>query len=151
GVAYRVSAHARLQAARRRRSEVKAPSRPASDPLAEVTGRDLCAAIDAELASLSERYRAPLLLCFLEGKTRDEAARALGWSLATLKRRLQVGRDLLRARLARRGLTLSGAALAALLAGEKAPACPPPCSPAPSPPPGGRPAPAPPPWPGSSS
>jgi RNA polymerase sigma factor (sigma-70 family) len=115
GVAYRVAARARVDAARRQRREAHTAARPPADPVAEVSERDLCAAIDAELQRLPEPYRMPLLLCYLEGRTRDEAARALGCSLSTLKRRLDVGRERLRARLARRGLTFSGALLAAAL------------------------------------
>src|SRR5207244_864919 len=66
-----------------------------------------------------ERYRAPLVLCCLEGTTRDEAAQQLGWSVATLKGRLERGRALLALRLRRRGLTLS-AALAGLTISESA-------------------------------
>jgi RNA polymerase sigma factor (sigma-70 family) len=77
--------------------------------------QELCAVLDEELRRLPERYRQPLLLCYLEGQTRDQAARQLGWSLRTLHRRLERGRDLLRARLTGRGLTLSAALLAAAL------------------------------------
>src|SRR5262249_38546570 len=74
------------------------------------------AAHGRELAgSLAERYRAPLVLCYFESRTRDEAARQLGWSLRTLERRLEQGRKLLRARLLRRGMTLSAALFAAAL------------------------------------
>ncbi len=71
-------------------------------------------AIDEELSRLSRPLREPLVLCYLQGRTRDEAAKALGWSLATLKRRLERGRKVLRARLTRRGLALTalGAAIA---------------------------------------
>jgi RNA polymerase sigma factor (sigma-70 family) len=113
GVAYRVAARARVDAARRQRREAHTPARSPADPAAEVSERDLCAVIDAELQRLPEPYRLPLVLCYLEGKTRDEAARALGCSLGTLKRRLEQGRERLRARLTRRGLSLSGALLAA--------------------------------------
>src|SRR5262249_51751590 len=80
-----------------------------SDPLAEVTGRELLAVLDEELHRLPERYRTPLVLCYLEGKTRDEAARQLGETLATLKRRLEQGRERLRIRLERRGVSLPAA------------------------------------------
>src|SRR5262249_41379344 len=66
---------------------------------------------------LPERLRAPLVLCCLEGLARDEAASQLGLPLGTLKSRLERGRQLLRARLICRGLTLP-AALAAVLVGE---------------------------------
>jgi hypothetical protein len=60
-------------------------------------------------------YRAPVVLCYLEGRTRDEAAQQLGWSLRTLQRRLDRGREILRLRLTRRGLTLSAGLLATAL------------------------------------
>src|SRR5262249_28594549 len=57
-----------------------------------------------ELSGLSERYRAPLTLCYLQAKTLDESAAQLGLSKSTLKTRLERGRAALRARLVRRGL-----------------------------------------------
>jgi RNA polymerase sigma factor (sigma-70 family) len=74
---------------------------------------ELLAVLDAELAKLPEGERAALVLCYLEGRTRDEAARACGWSVRTLRRRLADGRVRLRSRLARRGLDL-GATLVGL-------------------------------------
>ncbi|HEV3448484.1 MAG TPA: sigma factor-like helix-turn-helix DNA-binding protein [Gemmataceae bacterium] len=75
--------------------------------------RELCAVLDEELQSLPAKFREPLLLCYLEGRTTDEAAKELDWSLRTLKRRLEQGRERLRMRLTRRGLTLSLAMLSA--------------------------------------
>src|SRR5207302_10564393 len=66
------------------------------------------------LDRLPGRYRLPLLLCYLDGRSRDEAARQLGWALPSLKGRLERGRQQLRDRLARRGVTLSAGLLAAL-------------------------------------
>ncbi len=66
--------------------------------------------LDEELERLPESLAAPLVLCYLEAKTRDEAAHQLGWSLRTVMRRLEKGRQLLRGRLTRRGVTM-GAAL----------------------------------------
>src|SRR5262249_33125018 len=86
------------------------------DPLEVVSGRELCAAVDEELSRLSECLRAPIVLCCLQGATRDEAARALGWSLGTLKRRLEQGRALLRDRLQKRGFELPAALTGALVA-----------------------------------
>src|SRR5207249_8112591 len=79
------------------------------------TRQELAQIIDEELHGLPEKYRAPLLLCYLEGLTTDQAARHLGWSLRTLQRRLEQGRKALRGRLTRRGLTLSATLLAAQL------------------------------------
>ena len=72
--------------------------------------------LDEELARLPEKYRAAVVLCYLEGQTQEAAARQLGCSLATLDRRLGRARDLLRTRLARRGLTLSVTLLPVMLA-----------------------------------
>jgi RNA polymerase sigma factor (sigma-70 family) len=114
-VAYHVAVRARKQAAARRMREGSAPARTAADPLAEVTGRELLTLLDEELQNLPERYRAPLVHCYLEGQTRDEAARHLGCSESTVNRRLEQGKEQLRKRLARRGLTLPAALLALVL------------------------------------
>ena len=71
--------------------------------------------LDKELARLPAACRSALILCYLEGRTRDQAARQTGCSLRTLDRRLDLGRQLLRDRLARRGLGLSVVVLAAAL------------------------------------
>jgi hypothetical protein len=71
--------------------------------------------LDGELQALPAGFRAPLVLCYMEGKTRDEAAQQLGWSAGTVKSRLERGREKLRRRLARRGVTLSTALLGTLL------------------------------------
>ena len=92
------------------------------DPLAELSGRELCRAFDEELQRLPEKFRAPVVLCCLEGKARDEAADLLGCTLGALKSRLERGRDLLRKRLARRGLHLPAALLAASVTASAAPA-----------------------------
>jgi RNA polymerase sigma factor (sigma-70 family) len=107
-VAYHAALRVRQQSALRRRREDRTPPRPRPDLLAEVTGRELLTVLDEELHRLPERCRAPLVLCYLEGRTRDEAARELGWSLGTLKRRLEQGRVRLHDRLSRRGVALAG-------------------------------------------
>jgi C-terminal peptidase prc len=115
-VASRLAAEARTKAARRRRHEGLAAGRARAEVLPEDAGRELAAILDEELHRLPARYRTPLLLCYLDGQTTDQAARHLGWSLRTLQRRLAQGRDLLRCRLTRRGLTLSAVLLAPALA-----------------------------------
>src|SRR5262249_55017109 len=117
-VAYHTALRARAQAAARSQREHQILIRPSPDPLEEVTGRELLAILDEELQRLPERFRTPLIFCYLEGWTRDEAARELGWSLRTLKRRLEQGRDRLRERLGRRGLGLPGLLLATGVAQE---------------------------------
>jgi RNA polymerase sigma factor (sigma-70 family) len=112
-VAYHVALQTRARASeRRRRERHHQPKRPI-DPFTDVSGRELVRILDEELQGLSEEYRMPLVLCYLEGKTRDEAAQLLGWSLGTLKRRLEQGKKCLQARLTRRGLTLAVVLLAA--------------------------------------
>src|SRR5689334_4110325 len=119
-VALRQARKARLAAARRaaRHARLTPPPRPA-DPLAAVSGRELVAVIDEELARLPAAYRLPLLLCGLHGLARDEVARRLGWSAGAVKGRLERGRELLRGRLTKRGLTVP-AVLAGVLAADGA-------------------------------
>jgi RNA polymerase sigma factor (sigma-70 family) len=85
-----------------------------TDPTAHLVWQEVRQALDEELQRLPERLRSPLVLCYLSGLTRDEAARQLGWSLGTLKRRLEEGRKALRVRLARRGIASVGLALVVL-------------------------------------
>jgi RNA polymerase sigma factor (sigma-70 family) len=114
-VAHRLAQEARRKSIRQQAREARARPRTAEDPLAEISGRELVAILDEELASLPERYREPLLLCCVEGKSGDEAARQLGCSPSTFKRRLRQARQLLQTRLDRRGINLSAGALSALL------------------------------------
>src|SRR5262249_35924007 len=113
---HRLALHARAESSGRQTHEKHPTVGQSATPLVEITLREAQGALDEELTRLAEKYRAPLVLCYLEGATRDEAAQQLGWSLATLKRRLEQGRKLLRARLTRRGLTLSAGLLATLAA-----------------------------------
>lgn len=113
GVAHRVAVKLRATAQRR-----PGPLGTA-DPLAPTGPRDAglreaCDLLHSELDRLPDRYRLPLLLCYLEGQTRDEAATALGISVGTVKGRVRRGCDLLRRRLTRRGVALSIGLLAAV-------------------------------------
>jgi RNA polymerase sigma factor (sigma-70 family) len=115
GVAHRLACQIKASAARRRVLGHQPVRQTAKDPGLEAAWRELCVLLDDEVQCLSPRYRAPLVLCYLEGQTRDQAARQLGWSLRTLDRRLVRGRELLRLRLARRGLKLSAGLLVAAM------------------------------------
>jgi len=125
GVAHRVALKARRRNLRRREREAKA-SQPQSDSIAQAadTWDELRPVLDEELATLPARYRAPLILCYLEGRTRDEVAEELGWSIGSVKGRLERGRELLRKRLLQRGLPLSAVLCAGLLPGSGAAAGP---------------------------
>jgi RNA polymerase sigma factor (sigma-70 family) len=115
GIASRIAANMKRANARRLRREQGA-ARPASasnEPGAN--WQDILAMLDKELQRLPECYRGPLILCYLEGKDRNEAAERLGLSVGTLHGRLERGRNLLRQGLVRRGLTLSTGLLAVVL------------------------------------
>jgi RNA polymerase sigma factor (sigma-70 family) len=125
GVARRVGLAARRHELRRVRREALAPARAADVPRPPSEADELRAALDEELAALPDDLRAALVACFLEERTHDEAARELGWSVSTLRRRLDRGKDLLRARLARRGVSLAVGLLTTALAAPAARAVPP--------------------------
>jgi RNA polymerase sigma-70 factor (ECF subfamily) len=111
-VAYRTALEARRAAARRRLKEASVMPRPEPtlDPWADLAG-----VLDQELSRLPERYRAPLLLCDVEGKTRKEAGLALGWPEGTVSSRLSRARAILARRLRRHGLGLADAAVPLML------------------------------------
>jgi RNA polymerase sigma factor (sigma-70 family) len=117
-VATRIALRLRADAARRSAQAPRAEEGRNADPLEQVTARELLAAFDEELAHLPERYRMPLVLCCLEGKTQEETAGQLACSLSTLRRRLEQGRRLLHGRLTRRGLELPAVLGAVLLTRE---------------------------------
>jgi RNA polymerase sigma factor (sigma-70 family) len=120
GVAHRVALEARTRAARRRAHERRAEAAGLADPSGEAAVRELRAVLDEELGQLPVKYRSPLVLHYLEGKTKEETARQLGWTEGTVSGRLARARELLRHRLGRRGLLLSGGMLAAGLTQEAA-------------------------------
>ena len=118
GVAYRMARKVRARSAR-------LPVRPAAeaavaedDPLHEASRREWAALLHEEIHRLPENYRAPLVLCGLEGKTCEQAARELNWPKSSLAHRLDRGKELLRQRLVRRGVVLAAAVLASSLAKE---------------------------------
>jgi RNA polymerase sigma factor (sigma-70 family) len=116
GVAYRVALRARAEGARRRQRERPGGEERAVEPARETMPDDLRPVIHEEVHRLPEKYRIPVVLCYLEGQTHEEAAEHLQWPIGTVKGRLARARDLLRSRLTRRGLALPAGAVAAELA-----------------------------------
>ncbi len=106
GVAYHVALRLKAKAQRRTVHEHRIDPPPPRNAMDDITWRELRSVLDEELGKLSEKYRAPLVLCYLEARTQDEAARHLGWSKNTFNRRLNQARQLLARRLTRRGLSL---------------------------------------------
>jgi RNA polymerase sigma factor (sigma-70 family) len=104
GVAYKTALKARANAATRRSREAKAFVHAASSPADDLTWREVQAVLHDELKRLPEQFRAPLILCFLESRTLDEAAKALGCGKGALRGKLERARQLLQSRLARRGI-----------------------------------------------
>jgi RNA polymerase sigma factor (sigma-70 family) len=121
GVARRVAGKARAGSIRRRRFESSSTAAGA-EPSSEATldEFDLRPILFEELDRLPEKYRTPVVLCHLEGKTHEEAAQELRWPVGTVSGRLSRARDLLRSRLARRGLSPTASGVVAALAGREA-------------------------------
>src|SRR5262249_59553025 len=95
------------QAARRQARKREAVAMPDSDPSVELVRREVRQVVDEELDRLAPKYRVPLVLFYLEGKTTEEVARQLACPKGTVLSRLARGRDRLRHRLARRDVALS--------------------------------------------
>jgi RNA polymerase sigma factor (sigma-70 family) len=123
-VASRVALRARAGQGRQRPLTEEVAAMNATDPASEVARRELRALIDEELRRLPEKYRGPVLLCDVQGRSHEEAARQLGCPPGSMSWRLARGRELLRRGLRRRGVTLSVGALAVLLAEEAGAAVP---------------------------
>jgi RNA polymerase sigma factor (sigma-70 family) len=123
GVAHRVAVRARANAARRYVHEqmLTAAQSGVESPSRESERSELRGVLDEELARLPKLLRVPLVLCYLEGLTHEEAARRLRWPVGTVRSRLARGRDKLRSRLTRRGLTADDATLTAAIATQPVP------------------------------
>jgi RNA polymerase sigma-70 factor (ECF subfamily) len=120
-VAHRIAIKARASAARRRNLErqAMASSPSTAEPYKQsdsAAWNELRPVLHAEVDRLPDKYRLPVILSYLEGKTNEEVAELLEWPVGTVKGRLSRARDLLRSRLMRRGLTLSAVFLLTALA-----------------------------------
>ena len=126
GVAYRTAHNLRIATAKRQAKEKQISM--VSDPVApqERDWQEIAPLIDRELNRLPEMYRAAVICCDLQGHTRADAARQLGWPEGTLKVRLMRARSILAKRLTRQGVALSAGTLAVVLS-QKRPR--PPCRP----------------------
>jgi RNA polymerase sigma factor (sigma-70 family) len=125
GVARRTALKARTMRARRRQRETEVGDMNEHIAPDKSNQAELRLALDEELSRLADRYRKPIVLCYLEGMTRQEAAQFLGWPIGTVAGRLSRALDLLRARMARRDPTFVMPALTTSLAESSATALPP--------------------------
>src|SRR5262245_21292744 len=125
GVAYRTALKAKTARATRKRYEAHARADACADAAQERSWREAQWILHDELARLPEKYRAPLVLCYLEGRRQEDAERLLGWRPGKLRSMLERAREFLRKRLVRRGLGPSAVLLTAAGLGGAASASPP--------------------------
>jgi hypothetical protein len=126
GVAYRTAMKANATNAKRKAKERSVRQMPQRDVVEDAMWGELEPILDRELNRLPDKYRAPVVLCDLEGKTRKEAARLLDLPEGTLSTRLSRARLMLARRLTRHGFALSGGLLTSALSRDAASACVPP-------------------------
>src|SRR5262249_30546125 len=126
GVAYRTALDARARNARRQAREKQVRDMPDPPVEPESAWHELEPLLDRELSRLPEKYRAPVVLCELQGRSRSDAARQLNLPEGTLSSRLATARRMLARRLGDRGLALSAGGLASVLAHNAASASVPP-------------------------
>jgi RNA polymerase sigma factor (sigma-70 family) len=120
GVARRTALKARAGARCRRARQQEVTDMPAPQAADPLENRELQQLLEEELDRLPEKYREPLVLCYLQGRTHEQAARELGRPPGSMSRHVGRALELLRGRLVRRGVVLSGGPLAAVLATELA-------------------------------
>jgi RNA polymerase sigma factor (sigma-70 family) len=114
-VAYRIAMRARTNGVRRRTHERQGGEMAATVSSDNHGWVELRPVLHEEVNRLPEKYRLPVILCYLEGRTNEEVADLLKWPVGTVKGRLSRARELLRSRLSRRGLALSAAFLVSAL------------------------------------
>jgi RNA polymerase sigma factor (sigma-70 family) len=120
GVAYRTAMNARRARKRLGAGPRECEARACDQPVPAAALREVQAIVDEEVGRLPEKYRAPFVLCCLEGKSRAEAARELGWQEGTVCSRVAQARKVLQQQLTRRGVVLSAALTVAILSGTNA-------------------------------
>jgi RNA polymerase sigma factor (sigma-70 family) len=120
GVAYQTARKARSTRSKKRLRESQVSEMPEPEAPPEDNHDDFTELLDGELSRLPAKYRLPIVLCDLEGTSHKEAADQLGWPIGTVAGRLARARAILAQRLARRGVSLSVAALAGFLAQRSA-------------------------------
>ena len=124
GVARQTALKARMTTAKRQAREKQVPAMPEPEVLTEPDPwPDLERLLDQELSRLPDKYRAAIVLCDLEGKSRKDVARQLKIPEGTLSSRLTTARAMLAKRLARHGLAVSAGTLAAVLSEKAGSAC----------------------------
>ncbi len=124
GVALQTAMKARATRAKRRVRERPACEMTESEavPDEHADEHERLSRLDREVARLPEKYRLPVILCELEGKTHRQTAEQLGWPVGTVSGRLSRARAMLASRLSRRDATLTVGARGVLLADDLAPA-----------------------------
>src|SRR5438128_4434454 len=125
-VAWRVALKAKSNANRRQRQAEEFQDMPAPEANGDSAWLEIRPVLDEELNRLPLKYRAPVVLHYLQGKTYAQAAQTLGWPAGTVSTRLAQARNLLRRRLARRGIGLTTSLLTVALARNAATATAPP-------------------------
>src|SRR5439155_15368553 len=123
GVAYHTALKSKAMKSKRRVRERQVTAMPESEAAQRDLWADLQPLLDQELSRLPDKYRVPIVLCDLEGKTRKEAARQLGCPEGTVAGRLARARRMLAKRLTQRGVVMSGGLLAIVVTHTAAPAC----------------------------
>jgi RNA polymerase sigma factor (sigma-70 family) len=123
GVAHRVALRSRADRARRQareRTGTEEPAMAAASSEPDFDRSELKSTLDEEVRRLPQKFRDPIVLCYLDGLTHDEAAAHLACPVGTVRSRLATGREKLRDRLSRRGVTVPSALFAGVLTTETA-------------------------------